>query len=407
MRLSGLRKYAALSPLLRSPAARSLPPRFLLLFLSMMRNEKLTRLGDRLFINTHFAPIGSRSAETALANFARVRRGEAVPFSVFISLTDECPYACSYCSNRKPLREPGLPLSALRTLIAQIQDAGASCIGFTGGEPLLREDLEDIVAAVDERSYTILFTSGAGLTKERAENLRSAGLTVAAVSLDSAEPVFHDAVRGARGAYDAACGAIGHFSRAGVYTSVSCVISEHLLHEHGCGDLLRTAGSLGAHELRFLDPLVPAGSAGGDFSVTTEMRRTIMAFRSEANRDRSLPSVSYLSHIESPSLFGCGAGRHHHYINAKGELCPCDFVQVPFGSAVDETFDAVYRRMSSALPANAASCLNARLRSSGRECPSDGSALAHSLTYAILEKRTPAAFRALGVQTRTKETFKG
>lgn len=401
MRLTGLRKYAALSGLLFSRAARSLPPRFLLLFLSMMRREKLTRMGNRLFINTHFAPIGSRSAERALENFARVRRGEPVPFSVFMSLTDECPYGCPYCSNRKALRVPGLPFGTLRPLITQMQDAGASCIGFTGGEPLLRKDLAEIIASADDRSYTILFTTGAGLTPDLAVKLRDSGLAVAAVSLDSAEAFRHDAIRGSAGAYDAACRAIGHFSRAGIYTSVSCVLSEHLFEDDGCGALLRLAGSLGAHELRFLDPIIPPGSAAGGFTVTPDKRKAILEFRAMTNRDRSLPSVSYLPHIESAALFGCGAGHHHLYINSGGEVCPCDFVQIPFGSAVDEPFADVFRRMSASLPLHSSVCLNAHIR------PFEGSPctcaeLEKSAQYALPGERFPAAFKALGVKRREK-----
>lgn len=396
-RITGVRRYFALAHLLLSPSALSLPVSFLRFFLAMIRSEKLTLLGGRLFIHTHFTPLKTRSAATALKNFARTRRGDAVPFSVYISLTDLCPYSCGYCSNRTHKQSKGLSLPDLKKLIAQVQDAGASCIGFTGGEPLLRDDLAGIISSVDERSYTILFTSGHGLSMADAKKLRDAGLTIAAVSLDSHRAEIHNGIRGSAGAFSGGSEAISFFSRAGIYTSVSCVLSSGLFTDSGADALLSHVHFLGAHELRFLDPLSPVKKEGAsDFRVTPEIRAQIESFRTRINRNRELPSVSYLSHVESKKLFGCGAGRHHLYIDAEGNVCPCDFIRIPFGSVMDEPFTDIYRRMSSKLPAHRDTCLNKRLHQA-KLYPQNSEALLQAYPAEIL--RPPAAFRALKIKT--------
>jgi MoaA/NifB/PqqE/SkfB family radical SAM enzyme len=396
-RITGFHRYLALAHLLLSPSAVSLPVPFLRFFLSMIRGEKLTLLDGRLFIHTHFTPLKTKSAVTALKNFARTRRGETVPFSVYISLTDLCPYSCGYCSNREDSQSKGLSLSAIKELIAQIQDAGASCIGFTGGEPLLREDLAEIISSVDERSYTILFTSGHGLTMDAAMKLHDAGLTIAAVSLDSHRPDIHNGIRGSAGAFRGGCEAITFFSRAGIYTSVSCVLSPGLFTDCGADALLSHVHFLGAHELRFLDPLSPVKKEGGTyFRVTPEIRDQIESFRARVNRDRELPSVSYLSQIESKELFGCGAGRHHLYIDAKGNVCPCDFIRIPFGSVLNEPFAGIYLKMSSKLPAHRDTCLNTRLHQSG-QYPQNSDDLLRVIPAEI--PKHPEAFAALKIKT--------
>ncbi len=61
---------------------------------------------------------------------------------------------------------------------------GSSVIGLTGEEPLLRNDLEDIIACIDNRSMPIIFTTGYKLTKNRVRRLKEAGLEIPVISLD-------------------------------------------------------------------------------------------------------------------------------------------------------------------------------------------------------------------------------
>src|SRR5438045_1447044 len=114
-----------------------------------------------------------------------------------ISVTDRCNFRCTYCMPKEifgPNWDGYLPREALLTFeeIARVAQLfvreGAEKIRLTGGEPLLRRDLERLVemlARIRGVQDLALTTNGSLLTREKARRLRDAGLTRITVSLDS------------------------------------------------------------------------------------------------------------------------------------------------------------------------------------------------------------------------------
>ena len=80
------------------------------------------------------------------------------------AVTDECNARCEHCSFYEGVEEPGrhvLTFDESVKLIADAQQLGVSVINFVGGEPLMRDDLPQLVEAVDkDLSTTLLFTNG-------------------------------------------------------------------------------------------------------------------------------------------------------------------------------------------------------------------------------------------------------
>src|SRR5438132_7305745 len=82
------------------------------------------------------------------------------------------------------------------------RELGVLQLGLSGGEPLARKDLEGLAAHAHQLGlYTTLVTSGVGLTRERAEALRDAGLEHIQISLQDADPDMADRVAGTRAAH--------------------------------------------------------------------------------------------------------------------------------------------------------------------------------------------------------------
>jgi MoaA/NifB/PqqE/SkfB family radical SAM enzyme len=285
-------------------------------------------------------------------------KGKFSPLSVYFSLTNRCKNRCIYCSNYRTKPGKDLPKEKIIEYIRQVQDAGAVTIGFTGGEPLMRDDLEEIIASVNDRSYTILFTSGYSLTPERVQSLKKSGLTIASVSIDSHYEDEQTSRRGSKKAYGEALRAINLFSEAGIYTTASAVMSPSMKSWNeieGFADFLHKNG---ADELRILRE-IPAGKAcgsGGEFD-----HKKIEALRASYNRDPEKITIMSLPGFEMPGYCGCGAGIFHLYIDAKGNVCPCDFVQTPFGSLEEQNFSEIYSKMNKTFRSNAGECLRARL----------------------------------------------
>jgi len=128
--------------------------------------------------------------------------GQGKPLWVSLELTYRCPLKCSWCSN--PLDFDDYAARELSTeewkkALREARQLGALQLGFTGGEPLLRDDLEELVAYADGLGfYTNLITSAIGLSEERLVALKAAGLKQVQLSMQAAQPALTDALVGAR-----------------------------------------------------------------------------------------------------------------------------------------------------------------------------------------------------------------
>ena len=113
------------------------------------------------------------------------------PQWMLAELTYKCPLSCPYCSNPVDLSTRKQTLNT-RTWVHNIKGAaqlGVTQIGFSGGEPLLRKDLEEFVcAASNEDIYTNLITSSVGLTRTRIDMLKDSGLNSIQVSFQADTP---------------------------------------------------------------------------------------------------------------------------------------------------------------------------------------------------------------------------
>ncbi|MDD5628942.1 MAG: radical SAM protein [Elusimicrobia bacterium] len=328
------------------PPFNKLHPRVASFFKDYLAREKVVRFGDRFVVNTNFPPFPSPAFDRFAEGFSRVAEGPQKRLhSVTLAVTNRCPYRCWHCYN-SGRSQKDIPLPRLRRLAAELGELGAVCVTLTGGEPLLRGDLEDIVSAFDERFYLSLGTTGCGLTPERARSLKGRGLFAVGISLDSEAEAEHDRLRGKAGAFRTALAALRMCRDAGLYSYAVAVASRGLLERERFLSFLRFAKSAGAYEVHLLEPC-PIGSLKGrqDAVLSPADSRLILDYQAEVARDEGLPILSCFAYVEAPEAFGCGAGLTHLYIDGSGEVSPCNFVPLSFGSILDQPLAAVLERM--------------------------------------------------------------
>jgi pyrroloquinoline quinone biosynthesis protein E len=121
------------------------------------------------------------------------------PYTLVAELTYRCPLQCAYCSNPVELERhrQELDTAAWVRIVEEAEALGVVQLNLTGGEPLLRDDLESIVRAARGRDvYTNLITSAVPLTRERLAALCDAGLDAVQISLQDATPAASAAVAG-------------------------------------------------------------------------------------------------------------------------------------------------------------------------------------------------------------------
>ncbi len=128
--------------------------------------------------------------------------GEGKPLWLVLELTYRCPLKCPWCSNPvdyERCHPSELSTEEWKRVLREGRELGALQLGFTGGEPMLRDDLEELVGEAHALGYyTNLITSGVGLTEERLVALEAAGLNQIQLSIQSSDRSLTDALVGAK-----------------------------------------------------------------------------------------------------------------------------------------------------------------------------------------------------------------
>ena len=147
------------------------------------------------------------------------------PYALLAELTYQCPLHCPYCSNPMRARnDHELTTDDWKRVIHEAAALGVLQIGFSGGEPLARRDLTDLIrVAREENLYTNLITSGIGLDDDRVCALRDAGLDSVQLSFQSDSTDLADEIAGAR-AHQRKLDAAAKIRAAGIPLSLNFVI---------------------------------------------------------------------------------------------------------------------------------------------------------------------------------------
>ena len=171
------------------------------------------------------------------------------PRWLLAELTYACPLQCPYCSNPLDYANYKNELATddwLRVL-TQARQMGAVQLGFSGGEPLLRNDLTELVAhAKDLGYYSNLITSGYGLTEEKITQLKNAGLDHIQVSMQASSQELNDYLAGTSSFEDKK--QVARWVKKQGYPMVLCVVL-HRENIHQMADILAMAEELGADYL--------------------------------------------------------------------------------------------------------------------------------------------------------------
>ena len=143
--------------------------------------------------------------------------------------TQACNLACVHCYyTARRQRDPGeLTTAEAKAMIDDLAAFGAPVLLFSGGEPLLREDLYELGAYARERGIrTVISTNGTLIDRAAAERIREAGFSYVGISLDGIRAT-NDRFRGMAGAFDAALAGMRHCTEAGVRTGLRLTLNKH------------------------------------------------------------------------------------------------------------------------------------------------------------------------------------
>jgi pyrroloquinoline quinone biosynthesis protein E len=174
---------------------------------------------------------------------------ERRPTTLLAELTHRCPLHCPYCSNPIDLARSQAELSTddWKRVFTQARELGALQLGLSGGEPLIRRDLEELVAHAHTLGfYQTLVTSALGLTRERAVRIKEAGLEHVQISFQDSEKEIAEKIAGTR-SWDAKLRAAEWVKELDFAFSVNVVLHRGNL-DH-LAEIIDMAAALGADRI--------------------------------------------------------------------------------------------------------------------------------------------------------------
>ncbi|MEM7248176.1 MAG: radical SAM protein [Acidobacteriota bacterium] len=270
------------------------------------------------------------------------------PLATHVEVVGSCNLSCTHCF-AAPLPRTGRPLSLveLGDLFRQLAALGSLRLGLTGGEPLLRKDILDVLdSATDAGLHPCLTTNGFQVTDDLARALGQRELVWINVSLDGATPETNDRVRGA-GSFERAIEGIRRLARWAKVTVAFTITSDNADEIRACADL---ADRLGAHCAVFR-PLYPTGAAleQPELMPTWDAYQAALASLAEAgSSSRGLDPFSPEARSATAGRVhpghGCGAATTVASVSVDGQVNPCSFLGTEFeaGNVRDQPFRALW-----------------------------------------------------------------
>jgi radical SAM protein len=306
---------------------------------------------------------------------------EQAPFLVIWETTQACGLACRHCrASARPWRDPReLSTEQGRKLIDDVADMGTPILVLSGGDPMSRPDLIELVRHASGRGLRTATIPAATPTLNQQDivNLKEAGLEQMALSLDYPDAVRHDAFRGVPGAFDKTMAAAGWARELGLPLQINTTV---------CGDTADSLATMAAlveelgavfWEVFFLIPMgrgqtlapLSAPQCEGLFKILYDAQKKghfivkvteaphYRRYVYQRERDpkagprgeRAVEMPARLTQSEGPGHTiglaprGVNAGKGFLFVSHQGDVYPSGFLPLPSGNVRSQQLGDIYR----------------------------------------------------------------
>lgn len=323
------------------------------------KGEQVTYIieDDKYYVNSFLPSFPSEAWNRLSSSINAIGAMEKrIPIQCDIVVTGACHCACWHCF-RKGYKEGNLSKEIIIEIMNSLKEMGTSTVGITGGEPMLREDILDIINLIPDGIEGQLYTTGHLIDEVFVKSLKKTNLTRCIISLDHFDSHQAGELRMYKDAHSEAVSAINLMVKNGIYTAVTMCVTENLLENNGIEDYFEFLKDIGVHEIRVVMQ-IPQGAikekkVGRIYGTAIRhVRRLRKAYREKTG----YPVVVNFCEIESSNYFGCGAGVNYISINNDGALTPCVAVPLGFGNVYDSPLKELFMDMEAYFPTTNGSC---------------------------------------------------
>ena len=275
-----------------------------------------------------------------------------IPFHMVWLATNLCNASCLHCSSNSQASrlEDELSTDEVCSLFNQFHDVGVVDVSISGGEPLLRRDIFEIISHANHLGLPVsIGTNGGSLNGELVKKLSGYKISRFQISLDGFAG-SHDRLRCWDGLFKSAVLTINTVIEAGFNTNICCTINknnfgelEHFV-EFVCG--------LGVKRLN-LSRYVPTGRSSKELDLTHDEWFSVISLCSRL-QDRYMGKLEIVSHLaqqillrddvkEMPGFIGCQAGIGQGCVTADGIVWPCVLLPLPLGNIRKNSFKEIWQ----------------------------------------------------------------
>ena len=271
--------------------------------------------------------------------------------------TNKCNMYCEHCYRDAGVEaKDELNTTEGKALLDEISKAGFNIIVFSGGEPLVRDDIYELVEYASKIGLRpVLGSNGTLITPQVAKRLKDVGTKGIGISLDSLNPKKHDEFRGYEGGFRAAINGMRNCKEVGLPFQVHTTVMNWNIDE--ILDITDFAVGMGAvaHHTFFLVP-TGRGSNIEDQSLNPEqyegLLKNIMLKQKEVSIELKPTCAPQFMRIAkemgiNPRFSrGCLAGISYCIISPIGDVQPCAYLNLPVGNVRETPFGEIWNKNS-------------------------------------------------------------
>ncbi len=326
--------------------------RRLLIFLKSLNKNKFVKLGKRTKLDLYIPGFPSKAFFHSCYKFLTFNQ-KMPALTALVSITSACTFNCKHCYQKLD-KGKDVDIGILINTVKNLQTKGITFFNLEGGEPFLVYDrLKKMCQAIDKHSEIWINSTGQGITKKRLLELKKYPLTAIMFSLHSTDPRQVNKFMGSAKAWVTMKKAIKLCYETGIAVAFNSCLLKKDFYNGNFEKIMNKAKSFNACLVQLIKPK-PAGAwlEKGPENFTEQNMQRVKELVLKYNLKKEYhkyPSISAQIIEESKEMFGCTAGgTDRFYINAKGDLQPCEFLNISFGNIAKDDFNSIYNKMRTA-----------------------------------------------------------
>lgn len=297
-------------------------------FIDELIKEKVLNNGSNIIPQENPVNLSNVEDNQSITDFYEKLYENDYIFNLHIDITKKCNLRCKHCYHpfEEYSYENELDLWAIKKVVDEAYDMGVFCIILSGGEPLLRDDILEIIQYISFKGMCIdLFTNATLIDKEFINEIKKYNINNISISIYSDQEQTHDNITQVNGSYKKTKWAIEQLHNSGLQIELKAVMMQDNFEDYksldsyakgiGCKLILDTS----------MTPKLNSDSTPIDLALSYEQ------YLSLCLDSESSYYIKRTSEMD-PNERACNAGRFGLYCDSEGNYYPCVSFQMNLGS---------------------------------------------------------------------------